>query len=49
MTPLGSIDNSLKPSTINKVTYDIDSDHVDAQWMQPDSYPSNQYKTHSNS
>ena len=34
---------------INKVTYAIDSNHVDAQWMQPDSSLYNQSRTSSNS
>ena len=48
MKPLSSIDDPPKPSAVNQVTYNIDSHCVDAQWMQPDSSPSNQCKTHSN-
>ena len=49
MKLLSSIADPLKPSAVNEVTYDIDSNNVDAQWMQPDSSPYNQCKTHSNS
>ena len=48
MKPLSSIDDPPKPSAVNKVTYNIDSDYVDTQWMQPDSSPYNQCKIHSN-
>ena len=49
MKLISSIDDSFKPSAVNEVTHDIDSDHVDAQWAQPDSSPSNQCKIHRNS
>ena len=49
MKPFSSIDDPLKPSAVNKVIYNTDSDHVDAQWMLPDNCPYNQCKTHSNS
>ena len=44
MKPLNNIDESLNPSAVNEVTHDIDSDHVDAQWMPPYRVPSTQCK-----
>ena len=41
MKPLSSIDDSSKPSAVNEVTDDIDSNHVDAKWMQCNSSPYN--------
>ena len=35
-----STDDSLNPLAVNEATHDIKSNHVDAQWMQPDSSPS---------
>ena len=49
MKLFSTIDDSFKALAIHEVTYNIDSDHVDAQLMQPDSSPSNQCKIHSNS
>ena len=49
MKLLSSIDDTLKPLAVNEVTYDIDCDHLDAQWMQPNSSLSSQYITHCNS
>ena len=38
MKPLSNIDDSLNPSAVNEVTHDIDSNHIDAQWLQPNSF-----------
>ena len=45
MKLLSSIDDSFKPSAVNEVTHNIDSDQVDAQCMEPNSSLSNQDKT----
>ena len=49
MKPLSSTDDPFKPLVVNEVSYTIDSDHVDAQWTQPDSCLYNQHRTSSNS
>ena len=49
MKLISSTNDTFKPSAVNDVTHDIDSDHVDAQWMQPNSSPSSQCKINSNS
>ena len=48
MKLLSTIDDPLKPSVVNEVTYTVDSSHVDAQWMQPDSSLYNQCRILSN-
>ena len=48
MKLLSSIDVTLNPSAVNEVTYNINFDHIDTQWMQPDNSLHNQCKTHSN-
>ena len=37
MKLLSNIDDSLNPPAVNEVTHDINSNHIDAQWTQPDS------------
>ena len=39
MKLLSKADDSWHPLSVNKVTHDISSDHIDAQCNQPDSYP----------
>ena len=46
---LSSTDDPLKLLVFSEVTYTIDSNHNDAQWMQPDSSSYNQCRTSSNS
>ena len=41
MKLLSNTDDSLNPPAINEVTHDINSEHIDAQWMHPDSHSSN--------
>ena len=48
MKPLSYIDDSWHPPSVNEVTHDISSNHIDAQCTQPDRYPSNSCKIHSN-
>ena len=40
---------SLNPPAVNKVTHDINSNYIDAQGMQPESYSFPLCKIHSNS
>ena len=49
MKPLSNTNDSLKPSAVNEVTHDINSNCVDAQWTQPNSSMSTSCKVHSNS
>ena len=46
---LSSTDDSCHPPSVNEVTHDISSDHIDVQCTQPDSYPTTSCKIHSNS
>ena len=48
MKLLSSIDDPLKPLLVKDITYAIDSDYVDVQWMQLDSSLYNQCRTPSN-
>ena len=49
MKLFSSIDDPLRPVVVSEVTYTIDSNHVDAQWMQADSSQYSQCITPSNS
>ena len=49
MKLLSSTNDPLKPSAVKEVPYDTNSNHVEAQSMQPNISLSNQCKTHSNS
>ena len=49
MKLLSNSDDYLNPSAVNEVTHDINSDHADAQWTQPNSYPYTPCKIHCNS
>ena len=46
---LSSTDDPLKPLVVNEVTYAIDPNHVDTQWMQSDNFSYNQCRTSYNS
>ena len=49
MKLLSNIDDTLNPPAVSEVTHDINSDHIETQWMQPNSYSSNPCKICSNS
>ena len=49
MKLLSNIDDFLNPPAVNEVTHDIKSDHIDAQWMQPNSSLSTKCKICRNS
>ena len=49
MKPLSNSNDPLNSPVVNEVTHDIDSDCIDAQWMQPHSYSSPSCKSQSNS
>ena len=49
MKPLNIIDDSLNPPAVNEVTHEINSDHIDAQWIQPNSHSFPSCKIYSNS
>ena len=40
MKPLSNTDDSCHPPSVNEVTDDISSNHIDTQCTQPNSYPS---------
>ena len=48
MKLLSNLYDSLNAPAVNEVGHDINSDHIDAHGMQPDSYSSPSCKTHSN-
>ena len=48
MKPLSNTDDSLHPPIVNEIIHGINSNHIDAQWIQPASYPSTLFKICSN-
>ena len=49
MKLLSNTDDFWHPLSVNEVSHDINSNHIDAQWTQTDSYPSTSGKICSNS